>query len=76
MEIITKPFSIDQYEAVIKLWQETENIELSETDEPEPMRLFLDRNPGLSLVAYHKNTVLVLCSAVMMAEEATCITLQ
>jgi len=48
----------------MNLWRETEGIALSDTDQIEPMGLFLDRNPGLSLVAYHENILAgaILCS--------------
>ena len=64
MEITTKPFTIENYESVIELWEETEGIVLSDTDEIKPMKLFLARNPGLSLLAYHQNMLIgaILCS--------------
>jgi putative acetyltransferase len=38
-------------EAVLGLWAQTEGEGLNESDTPEQLRAFLDRNPGLSLVA-------------------------
>jgi putative acetyltransferase len=37
-------------EAALRLWVETEGVGLNESDTPERLRAFLDRNPGLSLV--------------------------
>ncbi len=64
MEYSYKPFLIEDYEFVVELWKETEGIVLSDTDEVKPMRLFLDRNPGLSLVAFDKDMLIgvILCS--------------
>ena len=39
------------YEAVLRLWRETEGVGLSESDAPGPVESFLARNPGLSRVA-------------------------
>lgn len=64
MELAIKSFTIEDYEPVINLWHETDGIVLSDTDEMEPMKIFLHRNPGLSLVAYIENTLagVILCS--------------
>ena len=51
MEHVIRAMTIDDYDKVVELWRKTEGIALTDTDEREPMRRFLDRNPGLSLVA-------------------------
>jgi ribosomal protein S18 acetylase RimI-like enzyme len=38
-------------DAVLGLWTQTDGVGLNESDTPEQLRAFLDRNPGLSLVA-------------------------
>ncbi len=55
--------TIADYEAVLRLWQQTEGVGLNESDEREPMASFLVRNPGLSRVALdgHKIVGAVLC---------------
>ena len=64
MKFNIKSFSIEDYERVFKLWQETKNIILSDTDSIESMRIFLDRNPDLSLIALHGDKLVgsILCS--------------
>ena len=64
MEHVIRAMTIDDYDKVIELWRKTEGIALSDTDEREPMRRFLDRNPGLSLVAEIGDDLVavVLCS--------------
>ena len=64
VESAIRPMNIEDYDSVVALWRNTEGIVLSETDEREPMRRFLNRNPGLSLVAYCRGELAgaVLCS--------------
>ena len=64
MDCVIRPMTIDDRDAVVDLWRRTEGIVLSETDELEPMRRFLDRNPELSLVAHHDTELVAaaLCS--------------
>ncbi len=45
-----RPMTADDIEPVTALWQTTEGVGLNESDSPEQVRLFLKRNPGLSLV--------------------------
>ena len=40
------------YEAVLRLWRESEGVGLNESDAPGPVESFLARNPGLSRVAF------------------------
>jgi ribosomal protein S18 acetylase RimI-like enzyme len=42
--------TLEDYDEVAQLWRNAEWISLSDTDARKPMKLFLDRNPGLSLV--------------------------
>src|SRR5438034_8157863 len=50
-------------EAVLALWSETEGVGLNESDTPERLILYLNRNPGLSLVACDDRRIVgaVLC---------------
>jgi putative acetyltransferase len=41
----------DDYEETVAFWRTQTGIWLNESDEPEPMRRFLLRNPGMSLIA-------------------------
>jgi putative acetyltransferase len=43
--------TIADYEAVLRLWEATEGVGLSESDAREAVASFLARNPGLSRVA-------------------------
>jgi len=45
------------------LWEKSEGVGLSEADESQPLSAFLERNPGLSLVATQGSAVVgtVLC---------------
>lgn len=64
IEYKIRAMTIEDYEALVELWRRTDGIILGDTDEKEPMRGFLSRNPGLSLVAEVNDEVIgvVLCS--------------
>ncbi len=64
MEYAIRPMTIEDYDAVVKLWRDTSGIVLSDTDERAPIFRLLGRNPGLSLVAYCRDSLAgaVLCS--------------
>lgn len=49
MDIFT--LCIEDYDEVMALWQATEGVGLSKADEPEAIRRYLERNPGMSFVA-------------------------
>ena len=46
-----RPFTIDDFDAATSLWLVTEGVGLNESDTREGIASYLDRNPGLSLVA-------------------------
>lgn len=46
-----RPFTVDDFDAAISLWQATEGVGLNESDTREAIAAYLVRNPGLSLVA-------------------------
>lgn len=56
--------TIEDHKEALHLWEATEWISLSETDAREPMKVFLSRNPGLSLVARDGEKLIgtILCS--------------
>ena len=64
MTYTIRSMTIEDYDEVLCLWQNTPGIVLSETDAREPMKLFLDRNPGLSLVVHQGGELIgsALCS--------------
>jgi putative acetyltransferase len=43
--------TIDDYDAVLELWRSSDGIGLSGSDSRDGIRRYLDRNPGMSLVA-------------------------
>lgn len=51
MEYAIRAMAIEDYEEAVGLWRRTDGVVLSDSDERGPMGRFLDRNPGLSLVA-------------------------
>jgi ribosomal protein S18 acetylase RimI-like enzyme len=51
MGVEIRAMAADDLDAVIALWQSTPGIGLNESDSASQLRLFLARNPGLSLVA-------------------------
>ena len=55
--------SIQDYDGVLALWQASDGVGLSDADSEESMGRFLDRNPGLSLVALEGGEIVgaVLC---------------
>ena len=46
-----KPFQKHHYPEARALWESTEGVGLNDADERIPTERFLDRNPGLSMVA-------------------------
>jgi N-acetylglutamate synthase len=58
-----RTLDIEDYELVINLWKKTEGIGLSDADSKENIERFLQRNPGLSLVALKDSELIgaVLC---------------
>jgi ribosomal protein S18 acetylase RimI-like enzyme len=64
LEYTIRSMTLDNYNEAVQLWRDTEWISLSDTDAREPMKLFLDRNPGLSLVVRDGNKLIgtILCS--------------
>ena len=59
-----RAMTLDDYDAAVELWQCTENLEMSVTDDRDSMRRFFDRNPGLSSVAFAGDKLIgtILCS--------------
>src|SRR5262245_47853322 len=57
MSFAIQEMSIEHYEAVLNLWQAAEGVGLSDADSYEGIARFLDRNPGLSYVAYVGETL-------------------
>jgi N-acetylglutamate synthase len=51
MEIQTREFRIDDYEAAVELWNRAEGLDVSEGDDRETIRRFLKQNRGLSRIA-------------------------
>jgi putative acetyltransferase len=57
MEI--RELRIENLEEVLSLWQKTEGVGLdSDTDTKDRIRLYLQRNPGLSFAAFEKRKVI------------------
>lgn len=49
---------ISDYEAVIGLWNETENLSLRDADSKQGIATYLDRNKGLSFVALYDDEII------------------
>ena len=62
-KIVTREFSIDDYDAALALWQRVEGLEVAEGDDKEGVVQFVERNPGLSRVATDGSAVVgvVMC---------------
>jgi ribosomal protein S18 acetylase RimI-like enzyme len=52
MNVILKEMTIDHYDQVLALWQTSEGVGLSEADSRDGIASFLERNAGLSVVAF------------------------
>jgi len=52
MGIMIWEMAINDYDEVLALWRASEGIGLSDADSRESIARFLERNPGLSFVAY------------------------
>jgi ribosomal protein S18 acetylase RimI-like enzyme len=63
MEIQTREFCIDDYDAAVDLWNRVEGLDVAEGDDRETIRRFLLRNPGLSRIAVARAKIVgaVLC---------------
>ena len=63
MNYALRAMTIADYEAVLRLWEETEGIGLNESDSRENIASFLARNPGLSRVTADGTKIIgaVLC---------------
>lgn len=63
MTITIRPFSILDHDAVLTLWHASEGVGLSAADEREAIASYLERNPGLSFVAWDGDLLVgaVLC---------------
>lgn len=62
-KIDIREMNIRDYDEVIELWESTKGIGLSDADSKENIEMFLNRNPGLSLVAQIEDKIIgaVLC---------------
>lgn len=63
MSFDIRVFTSDDHAAALKLWQASEGVGLSDADSFENIARFLERNPGLSLVATDAGRVVatILC---------------
>jgi N-acetylglutamate synthase len=44
-------FSMEAYDRVLALWRQCEGVGLSQADSRQPIEAYLNRNPGMSLIA-------------------------
>ena len=63
MNITLAEFAIEAYEQVYSLWNTCDGIGLSAADSRDNIQAYLERNPGMSLVACHGNKIIgsILC---------------
>jgi N-acetylglutamate synthase len=63
MEIQTRDFRIEDYDAAVELWSRVEGLDVAEGDDRETIRRFLRQNRSLSRVAIEGSTIVgaVLC---------------
>src|SRR5271154_566695 len=63
MDIEIVPFTMDAYEKVFALWQQSDGVGLSDADSRGGIAAYLERNPGLSFLAKKNGNVVgaVLC---------------
>jgi ribosomal protein S18 acetylase RimI-like enzyme len=63
MNLIIKEMTIDDYDPVLALWQTAAGVGLSEADSRDNIAAFLERNPGLSFVAFDEEQLIgvILC---------------
>jgi N-acetylglutamate synthase len=50
-KISYRAFSLEDYQPAVGLWSQIEGLGLNESDTPEAISAFLERNPGFSAVA-------------------------
>ncbi|QFT39218.1 Acetyltransferase YpeA (plasmid) [Vibrio sp. THAF191c] len=53
-----RPMTIEDYDAVIRLWLQTEGMSVRDADSRENIALYLDRNPNLSFVAISEGNII------------------
>ena len=63
MGLVIHEMDIHDYEKIYKLWEMSENIGLSKADSRHGISTFLNRNPGMSYVAWEDGKIVgtVLC---------------
>ncbi len=63
MTVNIHEMTIEDYPEVYKLWQMSDKIGLSKADSEHSIRLFLERNPGMSFTAWKEGKLVgtVLC---------------
>jgi ribosomal protein S18 acetylase RimI-like enzyme len=59
----TSQMAADDYDEVLRLWESAEGVGLTDSDSREGVQAYLNRNPGLSLVARHHGRIVgaILC---------------
>ena len=63
MNIRIAEFTIEAYEQVYRLWNISNGIGLSAADSRDNIQTYLDRNPGMSLLAWDESNIVasILC---------------
>jgi ribosomal protein S18 acetylase RimI-like enzyme len=63
MNITIAEFTIEAFEQVYSLWNTCDGIGLSAADSRDNIRAYLDRNPGMSLLAWDESNIVasILC---------------
>ncbi|NRF29970.1 GNAT family N-acetyltransferase [Vibrio coralliilyticus] len=56
--VTIRPMIIEDYDAVIRLWLQTEGMSVRDADSRENIALYLDRNPDLSFVAISESNII------------------
>jgi putative acetyltransferase len=61
--LIIHEMSLEDYQKIYQLWEMSENIGLSKADSRHGIEKFLERNPGMSYVAWEEGEIIgtVLC---------------
>lgn len=57
MEYIIQPMTIDRYDEIAGIWEESDGIGLSNADARENIQRFLEKNEGLSFIALLDGTI-------------------